>query len=64
MDRYDQELLDRQMQAIYRPPGRTGGMIVAILAIFLCGMIAGSALTAKNASGLAWLEPSTPTAQR
>jgi hypothetical protein len=48
MDRHDQELLARQMRAIYPPPRHGGLTIVAILTIFLGGMIAGNFMSAST----------------
>ena len=47
MDRHDQELLNKQLRTIYQPPRQAGVVILAIVAIFLGGMIAGSLLTAE-----------------
>jgi hypothetical protein len=66
MDQHDQELLDKQLRAIYQPPRQAGVVIVAILAIFLGGMIAGSLLsvetapTAANGPALAFLDAGAP----
>jgi hypothetical protein len=51
MDPQDQELLDKQLQNLYVPPRRDGVVIVAILTVFLGGMIIGDLLS----------EPSEPT---
>jgi hypothetical protein len=66
MDRHDQELLDKQLRAIYRPPRQDGVIILAILGIFLGGMFAGSLLTADtvstavNGPALAFLDAGAP----
>jgi hypothetical protein len=67
LDQHDQELLDKQLRAIYQPPRQAGIVILAILAIFLGGMVAGSLLSAeptpKTAVGgqaLAFLDAGAP----
>ena len=63
MDRHDQELLDKQLRAIYRPPLQSGLAAMAIVTIFLVGVIAGAALTrastppiAANGPAIAFLD--------
>jgi hypothetical protein len=67
MDQHDQELLDKQLKAIYQPPRQAGVVILAILGIFLGGMIAGTLLsaettstTAANGPALAFLDAGAP----
>jgi hypothetical protein len=42
MTRRDQELLDRQLRGLCIPQRRDGTMILAIVAIFLAGMVLGN----------------------
>jgi hypothetical protein len=67
MDSHDQELLDKQLRAIYQPPRQAGVVILAIVAIFLGGVIAGTLLsaetaptTAANGPALAFLDAGAP----
>ena len=68
MDQHDQELLDKQLRAIYQPPRQAGVVVLAILGIFLGGMIAGSLLSAEtapttaaaNGPALAFLDAGAP----
>jgi hypothetical protein len=67
MDQHDQELLDKQLRAIYQPPRQAGVVVLAIVAIFLGGMIAGTLLsaetaptTAANGPALAFLDAGAP----
>jgi hypothetical protein len=66
MDLHDQELLDKQLRAVYRPPRQAGIIIIAVLAVFLGGMIAGSLLTSEtvsttvNGPALAFLDAGIP----
>jgi len=71
MDRRDQELLDKQLHAIYRPPRPPGLVAMAAVAIFLAGLVAGSVLThatmpaatpriAANGTAMAFLDNGTP----
>jgi hypothetical protein len=67
MDQHDQELLDKQLRAIYQPPRQAGVVILAIFAIFLGGMIVGTLLSAETASttaangqALAFLDAGAP----
>jgi hypothetical protein len=46
MNRRDQELLDKQLSSLHLAPRHDGAMILAILAVFLIGMTAGSFLYA------------------
>jgi hypothetical protein len=57
MDQHDQELLGKQLRAIYQPRRRTGIVILAILAVFLGGMFAGSLLTTETGVTAAPNEP-------
>ena len=50
MDAHDQELLDKQLRGIYQPPQPAGMIAMAIVAIFLVGMIAGNVLTDASSS--------------
>ena len=50
MDQHDQELLDKQLRSVASPPPQAGLVAMAIVAIFLIGVIAGSVLTAATAS--------------
>jgi hypothetical protein len=45
MDSQDQELLDKQLRNLYVPPRRDGMAIVAIVAVFLGGIIVGGLLS-------------------
>jgi hypothetical protein len=69
VDPHDQELLDKQLRAIYQPPRPAAGLaIMAIVAVFLGGMIAGGLLSAAtepivaNANGpvVAFLDAGAP----
>ena len=67
MDQHDQELLEKQLRATYRPPFQSGLMATAIVAIFLIGMIAGTLLTnvrtpqvATNGPAMALLDTGAP----
>ncbi len=53
MDHHDQELLDKQLRGIYQPQQQSGLVAMAIIAIFLVGMIAGSVLTGAADSQIA-----------
>ena len=53
MDQHDQELLDKQLRTIYQPPRQAGIVALAIVAVFLGGMIAGSLLTDVTGSQIA-----------
>jgi hypothetical protein len=44
MDPQDQELLDKQLRNLHVPPRRDGVVIATIVAVFLGGIIIGSAL--------------------
>jgi hypothetical protein len=44
MDRYDQELLDKQMRRL-TPPRNDGVIVVMIVVVFLVGMALGSVLS-------------------
>jgi len=44
MDSQDQELLDKQLRNLHVPPRRDGVVIATIVAVFLGGIIIGSAL--------------------
>ena len=44
MDSHDQELLDKQLRNLHVPPRRDGVVIATIVAVFLGGIIIGSAL--------------------
>lgn len=44
MDTQDQELLDKQLRNLHVPPRRDGVVIATIIAVFLGGIIIGSAL--------------------
>ncbi|MFZ3359125.1 MAG: hypothetical protein WCA56_16020 [Xanthobacteraceae bacterium] len=46
MDRRDQELLDKQMHAIYVPPRHNGVLMLTILAVFFAGIALGGFLYA------------------
>ena len=46
MNRRDQELLDKQLRGLYRPPRNDGVLVLAILAMFFAGMTLGGFLTA------------------
>lgn len=46
MNRRDQELLDKQMHAIYVPPRNDGVLMLAAVAVFLAGITLGSFLFA------------------
>lgn len=67
MEQRDQELLTRQLRAIDRPAGPPGLIALAILGIFLVGLIAGSMLTnagvpriGANGSAIAFLDSGAP----
>ena len=67
MDQHDQELLDKQLSAIYQPPPQSGLIATAIVAIFLFGVIAGGILTdatdsqiAANGPAVAFLDTGAP----
>jgi hypothetical protein len=47
MDRYDQELLDKQMRML-SPPRNEGVIVVMLAVMFLVGMALGSVLFAHN----------------
>lgn len=74
MDRYDQELLDKQLRTIDQPQPR-GSIIVAsvltLVAIFISGLIAGTLLTGVHAARtvangpeIALLDSGAPITQR
>jgi hypothetical protein len=46
MDRRDQELLDKQLHAIYVAPRSDGVLILAVLAVFFAGITIGGFLYA------------------
>lgn len=46
MNRRDQELLDKQLHAIYVPPRNDGVLMLAVVAVFLAGITLGSFLFA------------------
>ena len=50
MDRQDQKLLDRQLRNLHLPPRRDGIAIIAILVVFLGGMIIGGLLSKPSAA--------------
>ena len=55
MNRYDQELLDKQMRRL--TPPRNGGVIAAMLAVmFLFGMTLGSVLSPHAPTQIASME--------
>jgi hypothetical protein len=67
MDQHDQELLDKQLRAVYQLPRQSGLIAMAIIAIFLVGMIAGNVLTyatdsqiAANGPAVAFLDTGAP----
>lgn len=46
MNRRDQELLDKQLHAIYVPPRNDGVLMLAVLAVFFAGIALGGFLYA------------------
>ena len=62
MNRYDQELLDKQLRGLSPSPRNDGVMIIAIIAVFFVGMTLGGFLSAYKSEPmqLAWND-STPT---
>jgi hypothetical protein len=50
MDSQDQELLDKQLRNLHVPPRRDGVVIATIVAVFLGGIIIGSALAKPRQS--------------
>jgi len=53
MNHHDQELLDKQLRAIYRPPRAPGLIAAAALTIFVAGLIAGNLMTRASAPQIA-----------
>jgi hypothetical protein len=67
MDWHDQELLDKQLRVVSPQVRQPGLIAMAIAAIFLVGVIAGSVLTsagdsqvAANGPAVAYLDTGTP----
>jgi hypothetical protein len=67
MDLHDQELLDKQLRVIYQPPRQPALVAMAIVAVFLVGMIAGVVLAdttdsqiAANGPAVAFLDTGAP----
>jgi hypothetical protein len=67
MDLHDQELLDKQLRIISQPARQPGIVAMAIIAVFLVGMIAGVMLAdttdsqiAANGPAVAFLDTGAP----
>jgi hypothetical protein len=67
VDLHDQELLDKQLRIISQPSRQPGIVAIAIVAVFLVGMIAGVVLAdttdsqiAANGPAVAFLDTGAP----